>query len=227
MSEPTEFEPTEAGPAGLPSQPADEAARPQRAGRDYRRAVIASLVIAVATALAGVAAGFCWAAVAPRALLVITSPGAAGLANAETSAFISADGAFSLICLAGGLASGLLGYLFGVRRHGPLPMAALVVGAVAAPFLARWVGEQSGLATFHHLLATLPAGARLRDSLTLGAGGALALWPLAASAVAGTMATFSDPARRRPRGPEPSVMPGPTGPAAADGHQAGGPPPAP
>ncbi len=50
-------------------------------------------------------------------------------------------------------------------------MAGVLAGAFGAAYLARWVGEQSGLATFHHLLATLPAGARLRDWLTLRASG--------------------------------------------------------
>jgi hypothetical protein len=76
-------------------------------------------------------------------------------------------------------------------------MAGLIAGALAAAFVARWVGEQSGLATFRHLLATLPAGARLHDSLTLGAGGALGFWPLAACLVAGGLELFARPGRRR------------------------------
>jgi hypothetical protein len=160
-------------------------------------AITSSLAVVAGTALLGVAAGFCWAAMAPRAWLVMTGPGAAGLINPETSAFIVADAAFCLVCLAGGVLSGVLGYLFVVRRHGPVGMAGLIAGGLAAAFVARWVGEHSGLATYQHLLATLPAGARLRESLTLGAGGALGFWALAACAVAGGLELLNNPGRRR------------------------------
>jgi hypothetical protein len=180
----------------------DEAVRSWRMRgrlRDAVPAVVAALAAAAGTAALGVPAGFAWAAVAPRPLLVMTSPGAAALVNTETSAFIAADAAFCLVCLAGGVVSGLLGYLFAVRRHGPLAMAGLIGGAVAAAFVARWVGEQSGLATFQHQLATLPAGARFRDSLALGAAGALAAWPLAAAVVAGGLELLVSPGRHRAR----------------------------
>ena len=173
----------------------DEAVRSWR--RDGVRAVVAALAVAAGTMALGVVAGLGWAAVAPRPLLVMTSPGAAALVNTETSAFIAADAAFCLVCLAGGVVSGVLGYLFAVRRHGPLAMAALLAGAFAAAFVARWVGEQSGLTTFRHLLATLPAGARLHDSLTLGAAGALGFWPLAACLVAGGFEMLASPGRHR------------------------------
>ena len=175
----------------------DEAVRSLR--RDGVRAVVAALAVAAGTMALGVLAGLGWAAVAPRPLLVMTSPGAAALVNTETNAFIAADAAFCLVCLAGGVVSGVLGYLFAVRRYGPLAMAGLVGGALAAAFVARWVGEQSGLATFQHLLATLPAGARLRDSLALGASGALAAWPLAAAVTAGGLELLVSPGRHRAR----------------------------
>jgi hypothetical protein len=162
-------------------------------------AIASSLAVVAGTVLLGVAAGFCWAAVAPRAWLVITSQGAAAVINPESSAFITADAAFCLICLAGGVVSGTLAYLFAVRRHGPLAMAALIAGAFGAAFAARWAGERSGLATFRHQLATLPAGAQLHDSLTLGAAGALGFWPLAACLVAGGLEMLASPGRHRGR----------------------------
>ena len=108
------------------------------------RAIGVLLAIAAGTALLGLAAGYGWSLVAPRALLVIVSHGEASLVQAETSAFIVADYAFCLIALAGGAVSGALGYLLGVRRYGPLPMIGVLAGAVAAGYLARWIGEQSG-----------------------------------------------------------------------------------
>ena len=160
-------------------------------------AIVSSLAVVAGTALLGVAAGFCWAAVAPRAWMVIYSPGADGLINAETSAYISADVAFCLICLGGGVLSGVLGYVFAVRRHGPLGMAGVIAGALAAAFMARWIGEQSGQATYQHLLATLPVGGQLREPLMLGASGALGFWVLAACVAAGGLELLNRPRRRQ------------------------------
>jgi hypothetical protein len=184
-------------PIPLPEPARSGETVPARRLHGTAAAVVSSLAVVAGTVLLGVAAGFCWAAVAPRAWLVMTGPGSADLANPETNAFIAADAAFCLICLAGGVVSGVLGYLFAVRKQGPLAMAGLMAGAVAATFVARWVGEQWGLATFRHLLATLPAGARLRDSLTLGVGGALGFWLLAACLVAGALELLASAGRHR------------------------------
>jgi hypothetical protein len=168
-----------------------------------RAACAASLAVAAGTVLLGLLAGYLWSLLAPRAQLVMLGPGAPGLVQAETSAFIVADATFSGIVLAGGVVSGGLGYLLAVRRYGPLAMAGVAAGAAGAAFAARWVGEQSGLATFHHLVAALPAGARLTDHLTLGAGGALVFWPLAACLVAGGLEAFVTRSRRAHRQPAP------------------------
>jgi hypothetical protein len=160
-------------------------------------AVGVSLAIVAGTALLGVAAGYVWSLAAPRALLVIVSPGAAGLVHTETAAFIAADLTFCLIGLAGGVLSGALGYLLGVRRYGPLAMIGVLVGALAAALLARWVGEQSGLAHFHHSLATLPAGGRLLDPLRLRATGGIACWPFAAGLTAGALEALATRGRHR------------------------------
>ena len=167
--------------------------------RDGVPAMVAALAVAAGTAALGVLAGLVWAAVAPRPLLVMTAPGAAALVNTETSAFIAADAAFCLVCLAGGVVSGALGYLFAVRKYGPLAMAGLLAGSVAAAFVARWVGAQSGFAALQHLLATQPTGARFHDSLRLRATGALACWPLAAAVVAGGLEWLVSPGRHRAR----------------------------
>src|SRR5579862_6246281 len=71
-------------------------------------AVTVSLVVVAGTALLGLAAGYAWARLAPRAWLVMTAPGSAGLINAETSAYIVADALFCLVCVIGGVLSGVL-----------------------------------------------------------------------------------------------------------------------
>jgi hypothetical protein len=152
-----------------------------------RHGVVACLVVAGGTALLGVAAGFLWAVVAPRPLLVMTGHGTAALINVETNAFVAGDGWYFFICLAGGVVTGLLGYLLAVRRHGPVAMLMVLVSALAAALITLWIGQHAGLASYHHLLATLSAGARLREALVLGARSAIAIWPLAAGLVAGGM----------------------------------------
>src|SRR5215468_9494602 len=130
-------------PIEYPSSAGEPVPEPVRARGAVAGPAVASLAVVAGSALLGVVAGFVWIAVAPRPLLVITSPGAASLLNAESTAFISADGTYCLICLAGGVVSGLLGYFFAVRKYGPLAMAAVIAGAVAAAFLTKWIGEQA------------------------------------------------------------------------------------
>ena len=131
----------------------------------------------------GVAAGLIWAAVAPRALLQEVGHGQAQVLNAESSAFIVADAWFGLITALGGVITGLAGYRLLVRRAGWPAAAGLVLGAVAAAWLARWSGQHIGLGSYDHLLAVSPDGAVFRASLRLGAASALVFWPGLASVV--------------------------------------------
>lgn len=135
------------------------------------------------SALLGVVAGLIWAAVAPRALWQEIARGQAQLVNPETRAYIGADVWFCAITAAGGLVTGILGYLFGVRRAGWTATAGLVLGAVAAALLALWIGGNFGLGTYDHLLATSRSGTYFHGSLGLGAKSALAFWPMFTSAV--------------------------------------------
>jgi hypothetical protein len=128
-------------------------------------------------------AGLIWAAVAPRPLLQEIARGEAELVNAESTAFIVADAWFALITAIGGLITGVLGYRFLVRRAGAAATAGLVLGAVAAAWLALWMGERIGLGTYNHLLASSAAGAFFHASLALGAKSTLVFWPLCTSVV--------------------------------------------
>jgi hypothetical protein len=129
------------------------------------------------SAILGVAAGLIWAAVAPRALLQEVGHGEAQLVNAESAAYILADVWFCLIAAIGGVVTGIAGYRFLVRRAGWTAAAGLVLGTVAASLLMLWTGENIGLGTYNHLLATSSDGALFRGSLDLGAKSALAFWP--------------------------------------------------
>ncbi len=157
-------------------------------GPAHRRAVIAAGLIVAGSGVVGLAAGLVWAAVAPRVVYQVYTlrPPTAYAVNPETSAFIATDGWYCLLALIGGALIGLLGYLIGVRRYGPVPMAGIVLGATGAAFLMQWLGpERSGQPGFNHLLATSKPGALLHAPIALGSHGALAFWPLAAAAVAG------------------------------------------
>ena len=151
-------------------------------------------------------AGLIWAAVAPRALLQEIARGEAELVNAETTAFIVADAWFALIAAVGGLITGILGYRILVRRAGAAATIGLVLGAVGAALLALWVGDNIGLGTYNHLLASSPTGAFFHSSLALGAKSTLAFWPLCTSAVILLAETRRPPLR-------PGGGPGPPPPA--------------
>ena len=149
-------------------------------------------------------AGLIWAAVAPRPLLQEIARGEAELMNAETTAFIVADAWFALIAAVGGLITGIFGYRILVRRAGAAATAGLVLGAVAAALLALWVGENIGLGTYNHLLASSAVGAVFHSSLALGAKSTLAFWPLCTSGVillaeTGARRSGQAPARARRR----------------------------
>jgi hypothetical protein len=148
--------------------------------------VVVTLVAVIAgTALLGAATGFAWAAVAPRALVVVIGRGSADVVNPETGAFIVAEAWFTLLTAVGGIISGLLGYALAVRRGGAPAMGAVLVGGLAAALIAKWIGQRSGTAAFNRALVVGRPGALLHAPLMLGGLGALAFWPLAAGLVAG------------------------------------------
>ena len=150
------------------------------------------------SAVLGVAAGIIWAAVAPRALLQEVGHGEAQVVNAETTAFIAADAWFCLITAVGGAITGVVGYRLLVRRAGWPAAAGLVLGAVAAALLALWTGENIGLGSYNHLLATSPDGTLFHSSLTLGAKSALVFWPGLTSIVV----LVTEYGGRRPEAPD-------------------------
>jgi hypothetical protein len=176
-----------AEPSQLPTSSSRARRQPGggRTGATGMRLVVTLAAVIAGTALLGVATGFIWAAVAPRALVVVVSRGSADVVNPETNAFIVAEAWFTLLTVVGGIISGLLGYALAVRRHGAPAMAAVLVGALAAALIAKWIGQQSGTAGFNHALAIGRPGALLHAPLALGGLGALAFWPLAAGLVAG------------------------------------------
>ena len=203
MAQPSQL-PLPAGPRRSPPGDGPPGDGPPGAHR-LLTALAAFAAVTAGTALLGVAAGFGWAAVAPRPLIVVLGPGLPYVANQETSAFIVADGWYTLLAVTGGVISGLLGYALAVRRHGAPAMAGILAGGAAAALIARWIGQQPGAAAYHHALALGRSGVLLRAPLMLGGRGALALWPLAAGLVAGGIEAAIQLRERRSRARGPSV----------------------
>lgn len=184
-------------PPGGPASPRTAVTRP---GPQTGRALLAAVLIVVGSAVAGLAAGLIWSAVAPRVQYQVytRNPPTAYATNPETSAFIAADGWYCVIAVVGGALIGLLAYLFAVRRYGPYAMTGAVIGSVAAAFITEWVGHQaSGALGFNAVLATSKPGAYLYAPISLGSHGALAFWPLAAVGVAGGIGLLSMLRERR------------------------------
>ena len=100
-------------------------------------------------------------------------------------------------------------------------MLMVLVSALAAALITLWIGEHAGLASYHHLLATLPAGARLREALSLGARSAIAIWPLAAGLMAGGMELAAVLRDRQTAGVRVGAGPGMTGAGRAPGRRPG------
>jgi hypothetical protein len=207
----------------LPGPPDGAPRRPSRAVPGF--GLLPSLAILAGSLILGVLAGLAWTALAPRAVYVITGHGSANVVNPETSAFIAGDAWFCLIGVIGGILIGLAGYLVAVRRHGPVPMVAVLAGAIIAGIAARVTGEHQGLGQFNHQLLTSPTGTVLRAPLSLAGDTsavfwptraslpALAFWPLAACLVAGGIVLIGALRARsaaRYRGPDEAIEPFPS-----------------
>ena len=162
------------------SSPGDHVS-PREPLRITRTTVTVVLATLAATAVLGIPAGYIWALLAPRALARVVSRGAANVVSAETTAFIVADAWFVLIATIGGLLTGVAGYLLVVRRRGVPATVGLILGGLGAAGLMLWIGDNYGHAQFQHRLLTDPTGTYLHASLSLGAKGALAFWPMFAA----------------------------------------------
>ncbi len=172
---------------------------PDQAAQGSRRTdVLAGLVTAAVTLLAGAPVGLLWAALAPRAEAVLAGDTYLQ-ADPATSAFIAGDGYLFAACAVAGVVTGALTWLL-ARRHGPAVVPALALAGLAAAYVASRVGGQVGL-------EALRAGAQARTprldlTLELGADAVLAVWPAAA------VLTFLAATLLRGSGAEPGLLSG-------------------
>ena len=166
-----------------------------RGGLTNGRLTAFALALAGSVVL-GAVAGLIWFAVAPTPLMQEIARGEAQQVNVESSAYIVADAWFAGITVLAGLLTGVLGWILLVRRTGPAAVAGLVLGAAIAAPVAMWVGDNIGLGTYNHLLATSAINSYFGGSLALGAKSALGLWALCTS---GVILVAESGGRRRPR----------------------------
>ncbi len=172
----------------------------RREGRGPGRPLVVLAAVTAAVAVLGVPAGFIWAVITPRVAVVVTGHGVAEVINPETKAFIAADGWFCVIGVAGGLLTGVVGYLVAVRRHGTVAVAGLILGGLAASLLEWWIGSRIGRASFRGALDLGHHGAVLHSPLELRAHTALVFWPLAGALFVGVAELLAGQRPTRPDG---------------------------
>jgi hypothetical protein len=176
--------------------PAEHAARRALLRGD----VLAAVLTAVVVLLLGAPAGLLWAHLAPHAAFVLT-PDGAGLVDPEDRSFLTADVVFGGITLVLGLVCGLVAYAV-YRRHGPATVVGLLVGGLAASWVASRTGAMVGRDSFTAALLAVvhgaPAGAVRRGPVELRAAALLVAWPVAALAVVASR-TAGDAQRERDR----------------------------
>lgn len=139
-----------------------------------RTGVLVALTVALGTAALGIPYGLLWAALAPRAEVVVVSSGyypADRLypAASQPEEFIAGDGWFLLLGFLFGAGAAVAAWVVGRRWRGPLVLVALTAGAVGGGVLAWWLGHRIGLAEFTRLRATAPDGTRLEAPVDLHA----------------------------------------------------------
>jgi hypothetical protein len=145
------------------------------------RDLLGAGVVAVAIAALGVPVGLLWAALGPRASVLITADGAVSAEN-RPEVFVGADGSFGALGIAAGFLLGA-GVYFWRRGRGPWMAIGLAVGSLAGAYVASKVGHQVGLGTYEKLLAGEPTGQRFQRPVGLRADGMLFLQPLVAVVV--------------------------------------------
>ena len=143
--------------------------------------VVAAAVTAMVLVLCGPVVGLLWAALAPRAELVVAGPDVYPR-DRETSAFFAADGVFLAATALFGVLTGLVAWRLS-RRYGLGVVLGLALGGLAAAVLARLVGEAVGTSV-GELVGPASAGAAAEVPSDLAFGlrtpEALVGWPVGA-----------------------------------------------
>jgi hypothetical protein len=155
---------------------------------------VAGLITAVGCVLLGAPAGLVWAALAPRAEILVAAD-RAGLADPVDPAFIATDGYFLVAAAVAGLLCGVLVLVLG-PPYGPGPVVGLVVGGLLAAEVARRTGQLVGVEDARAFLQSGQEGV-LGLTVRLRSRQALAAWPVAALVVVMVVLAWADRREQR------------------------------
>ena len=218
------------GPALPPYLPHEPAPLPQRPRRPLGRALrVAGLTIA-GLLLLGAPLGLLWRWLAPDGRVVQTAQGPYPV-DPQPEQYVAADGWFTLLGLAFGVAAAIGAWRL-VRRHrGPVQLAAVTLGTLAAGPVAWLAGRTWGHAEFERWERTAAAGTQAVQPPDLRAWGVVLVPAFAAVITYTLLAGWShDPdlepdagpeawqpplSSGSPDGPAPTAAPAPHAPGAA------------
>jgi hypothetical protein len=156
--------------------PASQPRRP----RDLRREFLVGACLVLGSAVAGVLFGLLWHSFAPKVPLYSDGT-AVYLRDPEGEQQIAADGVFALIGLCFGAVTGVLGYIFTRRRSAGLGVPfGLVLGGLAASYVAWQIGIHLDSKSILALAQSVPKGTTFNRPLQLGAKAVVVAWPIGA-----------------------------------------------
>ncbi|MBB5869350.1 hypothetical protein F4553_002729 [Allocatelliglobosispora scoriae] len=131
-----------------------------------RPALIVGLAVGVFALLGllGLPLGWLWQQLAPNVPVQIVEDGGklSGIVpESQPEEFAAADGWFALLGLAFGILVAVLVWVLVRRLRGPVGLITLLLGCLAAGFVAWWFGRNLGLADYQAALQSAKAGAEL------------------------------------------------------------------
>ena len=138
--------------------------------------VRAGLLTVAVTVLVGAPVGLLWAALAPRVTVEVSGEDVQVL-GAYTDGFIAVDAWFFAAVVVAGLIGGVLAWWLG-GAHGPPVVLGLVVGGLAAAWIASRVGGEVDRVSVQQLVESGAQGRR-ELAVRLRATSALLGWPIA------------------------------------------------
>ncbi len=138
--------------------------------------VRAGLLTVAVTVLVGAPVGLLWAAFAPRVTVEVSGEQVQVL-DTYTDGFIAVDAWFLAAVVVAGLVGGVLTCLLGAE-HGPAVVLGIVVGGLAAAWIAGRVGGEVDRVSAEQLVAAGVQGRR-EIAVQLRSTSALLGWPLA------------------------------------------------
>jgi hypothetical protein len=138
--------------------------------------VRAGLLTVAVTVLVGAPVGLLWAAVAPRVAVELSGEDVRVL-GAFTDGFIAVDAWFFAAVVVAGLVGGGVAWWLGAA-HGPAVVLGLVVGGLAAAWIASRVGGEVDRVTVQQLVESGAQGRR-ELAVRLRSTSALLGWPIA------------------------------------------------